>query len=54
VQKEIRQHYDDAVAPVVRCRMPEDALPDLRVANVVAESHESAPTLGVFEINAIK
>ena len=40
VQKEVGQHHHDPVAAVVRGRMPEDALPDLRVANVIADAHD--------------
>jgi hypothetical protein len=29
MQKKIGEHHDDTVPPVVRGRMPEDALPDL-------------------------
>jgi hypothetical protein len=31
VQKEVRQHHHDAIAPIERHRMPEDALPNLRL-----------------------
>ena len=42
VQKEVGQHHHDAIASIVGCRMPEDALPDLRVADVVANRHEKS------------
>src|SRR5262249_52621215 len=39
VQEDVGQHHDDAVAPVARRRVAEDALPDLRAADVVADWH---------------
>jgi hypothetical protein len=39
VQEEVGEHDDDAVPPIVRRRMPEDALPNLRVANVITDGH---------------
>src|SRR5207249_4222605 len=33
----------DAVAPVARGRMAEDALPDLRVADEITDGHERSP-----------
>jgi hypothetical protein len=43
MQEEIRQHHDDAVSAIDRRRMPENALPNLRAANVVANRHRIAP-----------
>ena len=39
VQEEVGQHHHHPVAPIVRRRVTEDALPDLRSANVVADRH---------------
>jgi hypothetical protein len=39
MQEEVRQHHDNAVSTIVRRGMSEDALPDLRFANVVADGH---------------
>jgi len=47
MEEEIREHYHDPVAPIIGRRVPKDALPDLRVANVVAESHKN---ISDFEI----
>src|SRR4051812_19978397 len=39
MQKKVGQHHDRPVAPVVRRRVTEYALPDLRAANVFADGH---------------
>jgi hypothetical protein len=40
VQKEVREHHHDAIPPIDGHRMPENALPNLRVAYRIAESHD--------------
>src|ERR1700691_2349758 len=45
MQEEIGEHDDHAVPPVVRSRMAKDALPDLRIPNVVADRHRSRANL---------
>jgi hypothetical protein len=37
MQKEVRQHDDNPIAPIQRHRMTEDALPKLTIANGIAE-----------------
>ena len=37
VQKEVRQHHNDAVTSIHRHRVPKDALPDLRIPNDFSE-----------------
>ena len=50
VQEEVRQHHHDAIAAIDRRGMPEDALPDLRVANDISErSHRSVGRLSFRE-----
>jgi hypothetical protein len=40
MQKEVGEHHHDPIPPVERHRMPEDALPDLGVADRLADGHE--------------
>src|SRR5207253_817103 len=41
----VGQHYNDAIAAIARRRMAEDALPDLRAANVLADRHVWLPSV---------
>jgi hypothetical protein len=38
MQEEVRQHHHDPISPIKRCGMAEDALPNLRFANHLAEA----------------
>ena len=42
MQKEVRQHHDDAVTAIHRSGMPKNTLPNLRAADVITNRHRFA------------
>jgi hypothetical protein len=39
VKEEIRQHYDNAITTILRHGVPKDTLPNLAIADCLAEGH---------------